>query len=93
MNRKRIKLEVIRDILEVLNSNSNVKKTHIIYKANLSNNSAKLYLGELLKNNFLEEFLNNGKKYFRITPKGNEFLREFNKMKVFSESFGLSLDN
>lgn len=89
MNKKRTKLEVIKDILEVLQRNRNVKITHIIYKANLSNNSIKPYLESLLKKKMVEEFFENEQRFFRITDKGIEFLQEFNKIKIFSDSFGL----
>ena len=86
---KRTRLEVTRDMLEILQKNRNVKITHLIYKANLSNNSIKPYMEYLLKNKFIEEYLVEDKRYFRITLKGNEFLQEFSKIKIFSESYGL----
>lgn len=86
---KRNKLEVTRDILEILQRNRQVKITHLIYKANLSNNSIKPYIEYFLKNNLIEEVLDKGKRFYKITLKGNEFLLEFNKIKIFSESFGL----
>jgi len=86
---KRTKLEVTRDILETLQKNRQVKITHLIYKANLSNNSIKPYVDYLLKNKMMEEVLDKDKRHFKITPKGNEFLFEFSKIKIFSESFGL----
>ncbi|MBS3075696.1 hypothetical protein J4429_04520 [Candidatus Pacearchaeota archaeon] len=89
MNSKRTRLEVIRDILDVLQKNRNVKITHIIYKANLSNNSIKPYLENLLKNKMIEQITANKQRFFRITEKGHEFLQEFNKIKIFSDSFGL----
>ena len=86
---KRNRLEVTRDILEILQKNRQVKITHLIYKANLSNNSIKPYMEYLLKNRFMEEVNDKDKRFFKITTKGNEFLTEFSKIKIFSESFGL----
>jgi len=86
---KRNRLEVTRDILEILQKNRQVKITHLIYKANLSNNSIKPYMEYLLKNGFMEEISDKDKRFFKITTKGNEFLTEFSKIKIFSESFGL----
>jgi predicted transcriptional regulator len=86
---KRNRLEVTRDILEILQKNRQVKITHLIYKANLSNNSIKPYMEYLLKNGFMEEVSDKDKRFFKITSKGNEFLTEFSKIKIFSESFGL----
>jgi len=89
MTKKRTKLEVIKDILEVARNGKQAKITHLIYKANLSNNSIKPYLEELLKNKLMESRENNGKKYFIITKKGEEFLQEYNKIKILSDSYGL----
>lgn len=89
MKQKRTRLEVIRDILDLLQKNKQVKITHLIYKANLSNNSIKPYIDDLLKNSLIENEVVEGKRVFRITQKGNEFLQEFNKIKIFSESYGL----
>ena len=86
---KRNRLEVTRDILEIMQKNRQVKITHLIYKANLSNNSIKPYIEYLLKNKFAEKVVDKDKKYFKITSKGNEFLTEFSKIKIFSDSFGL----
>jgi predicted transcriptional regulator len=87
--KKRTRLEVLKDLLDVLQKNKQVKITHLIYKANLSNNSIKPYLEYLLKNNLIEQIIVNEKRMFKINLKGNEFLQEFNKIKVFSESYGL----
>lgn len=89
MVRKRTKLEVIKDILIVLRNEHKVKITHLIYKSNLSSGSIKFYIDELMKNNLVEEVDNSGKKYYQITQKGNKFLEDFNKIMVFSESYGL----
>lgn len=87
--KKRTRLEVIKDILEILRENKQVKITHLIYKSNLSNNSIKPYLNDLISNNMIEEMVEKERRLFKITKKGNEFLEEFNKIKIFSESFGL----
>ena len=89
MVKKRTKLEVIKDILIVLRSEHKVKITHLIYKSNLSSGSIKSYINNLIKNGLMDEVNNSGKKYYQITQKGNKFLEDFNKIMVFSESYGL----
>ena len=89
MTKKRTKLEVIKDLLEVVRKGKQAKITHLIYKANLSNNSIKPYLEELLKNKLIESVEIGGKKHFLITKKGEEFLQEYSKIKILSESYGL----
>ena len=89
MKPKRTKLEIIRDLLDLLQKNRKARITHLIYKGNLSNNSIKPYMEYLLKNKMIEEVMLEDKRFFKITSKGNEFLIEFSKIKIFSESFGL----
>lgn len=66
-----------------------VKKTHLIYKANLSNNSIKPYLSGLIKNELVLETQDNGKNFFMISEKGVAFLNEFDKIKIFTDAYGL----
>ena len=89
MTKKRNKLEVIKDLLDILKTGRKVKITHLIYKANLSNNSIKPYIADLLDKKLIETKEEKGKKHFKITQKGNEFLEEYNKIKILSESYGL----
>ncbi len=89
MAKKRTKIEIIRDILEVLKKNKQVKITHIIYKSNLTNNSVKPILENLLENKLVQKITEKEKTFFSITKKGEEFLDEFSKMKVFSEAYGI----
>jgi predicted transcriptional regulator len=90
MNKKRTKLEVTRDILEIIRESRAAKITHLIYKANLSSSSIKPYLDNLIKNKMITQIDEKTGKLFKITEKGLEFLQEFNKMKVFSEAYGLN---
>lgn len=89
MAKKRTRLEVIKDILEVIKKNKKVKITHLIYKSNLSNNSIKPYIEELTKNKMIEKISEKDKSFFIITKKGEEFLNEFGKIKIFSEAYGV----
>ena len=86
---KRTKLEITKDLLMVLLEYRKVKITHLIYKTNLSNNSIKPYINDLLKNGLITEMQDEDKKFFVITSKGNEFLQEYKKIKIFSEAFGI----
>jgi predicted transcriptional regulator len=44
-----------------------------------------------MKNKMIEQIFVDEKKYFIITPKGREFLLEYNKIQGFVESFGLQV--
>lgn len=89
MPKRRTKVEVIKDLLEVLKENKKVKITHLIYKSNLSNNSIKPYLEDLKEKEMIAECVEKKKKHYEITDKGHEFLAEFERMKIFSEAYGL----
>ena len=89
MNKKRNKLEMIRDMLLIIQKARKIRITPLIYKANLSSNSIKPYIDDLLKKELIETITTQETKYFIITSKGNEFLQEFNKIKIFTESYGL----
>lgn len=79
----------MRDILELLKKGKEIKITRLIYQANLSNNSIKPYLNYLLNNNLIGKNQNEHSTSFKITKKGMEFLEEFEKIRIFSESYGL----
>jgi predicted transcriptional regulator len=89
MTKKRNKLEMISDILKILQNQKYVKITHLIYKANLSSQSIKPYIQDLLKNNLIEEIIVEERKFYKLAKKGQEFLSEYYKIKNIAESFGL----
>lgn len=90
MSRKRNKLEIVKDILEVVKArNGKVKPTHILYKSNLSHQMMGQYLTELkVKEMIKEGKLGNGKTYF-ITQKGLDYLSQYRMIAEFTQSFGL----
>ncbi len=89
MVQKRTKLEVIHDILVALQQNRQLRITRLIYKANLSNNTIKKYIQELLEKHLITTENLQDKKVYKLTQKGIDFLQEFQKMKLFSEAYGL----
>lgn len=90
MERKRNRLEIIRDILLVIREKSGkIKPTHILYKSNLSHIMMKEYLDELISRNLIREIVLKKGKTYEITDKGHEYLAKFSLIKTFTESFGL----
>ncbi len=88
--KRRGKLEIINDMLNsIKNKGGQIKPTHLLYKSNLSHSKMKVYLAELMDKGMVEEHLKKNKKMFAITDKGYEFLLEFERIKEFSDSFGL----
>jgi len=90
MERKRNKLEIIRDILRVIKEkNGKIKPTHILYKSNLSHQMMKEYLDELMKKEFIIETETKNSKTYSVTEKGMQYLEEFSAIQAFTSSFGL----
>lgn len=89
--KKRSRLEIIKDILEVIRSKSgNIKPTHILYKSNLSHQMMQEYLTELIEKGFVQEKRSPQGKRYGITPKGLTYLQKYRSIVDFTESFGLS---
>lgn len=66
------------DILTL--STVGIKKTHIMYRANLSYEQILYYLSELLTRGLLEQDTFEGTQVYRTTEKGREFLQHFGNM-------------
>ena len=93
MTKKRTKLEIIRDILQVIKSKNKVRPTHILYKSNLSHNMMEEYLAELKAKDFIIESKETKTRTFEITEKGRTYLEKFKEIMAFTDSFGLSEAN
>ena len=90
IEKRRGKLEIIADILSsIQDKEGKIKTTHLLYKSNLSHAKLKEYLDILLKKGMIEERLLKGKKMFFMKEQGYKFLSEFERIKEFSDSFGL----
>lgn len=90
MTRKRNRLEVIRDILNVIREkNGKIKPTHILYKSNLSHQMMDDYMKELMQKGFIIESKGSAGKTYAITPKGITFLDKYRLIAEFTDSFGL----
>ena len=85
---RRNRLNIIYDILGVIQKRGEIKKTHIMYQANLSHNQMKLYLNELYKKNFIEN-TGSEKPLIKITKKGRDFFKQYAQVKAFEKTFGL----
>jgi len=89
MAKKRERLEVIRDILQVIQKNRNVKPTRLLYSSNLSPQMFKEYVDELLAKKFINANLDGKNKTFSLTEKGQNFLQEYKLIEKFVDNFGL----
>ena len=90
MERKRNRLEVIRDILKVIrDKNGKIKPTHILYKSNLSYQMMNEYLDELIAKGFIIRLEKEKGKTYSLTKKGFDYLEQYNLINEFTNSFGL----
>ena len=72
------KLEIIADVVELCTSG--IKKTHIMYRGNLSFDQINRYLRQLLNIGFVEQRIEDGVMIYRATEKGRIFLHYYNLM-------------
>ncbi|HLC22168.1 MAG TPA: winged helix-turn-helix domain-containing protein [Candidatus Nanoarchaeia archaeon] len=87
---RREKLDIIKDILEAIrDKGGKIKPTHLLYKSNLSHDSMKRYVQELVEKDMVQEIeeKKENKKYV-ITDKGLKFLTDYRQIKEFTDSFG-----
>ena len=90
IEKRRGKLEVIADILRsIQDKEGKIKPTHLLYKSNLSHAKLKEYVNVLLEKGMIEERSVKDRKMFFMKDQGHKFLLEFERIKEFSDSFGL----
>lgn len=89
MAMRREKLDIIRDILEAIrDKGGQIKPTHLLYKSNLSHDSMKRYVGDLIEKAMVEEIDSKRGKNFTITDKGLKFLSDYQQIRDLTDSFG-----
>lgn len=89
-SKKRERLDVIRDILQTIRQNREIKPTRLLYASNLSPQMFKEYINELISKQFIKlEVDDKEKKTFSLTKKGQDFLMEYKVIENFIENFGL----
>jgi predicted transcriptional regulator len=72
------KIEIMADVLAL--STSGIKKTHIMYRANLSYEQILHYLNQLLSKGLLIQENSDGSLVYRTTEKGREFLTCYSRI-------------
>jgi predicted transcriptional regulator len=89
---KRSKSQILIDILSAINNKSGrIKKTHIMYTANMTHTRLEQYLETLMSNEFITINHVKNQNYYSLTKKGEEFLNEIRKLNKMSKSFGLPI--
>jgi predicted transcriptional regulator len=79
------KIQIMGDVLAL--GTSGIKKTHIMYKANLSYEQVHLYLGELIGKRLISQDVSSSDGViYRTTEKGREFLLHYTRLVEFLEA-------
>lgn len=87
---KRGKLEIIRDILQIIRENHNqIKFTPLLRKSNISSSRFKGYFLELIEKELVKEEISKGDRYVALTEKGFKFLEKYHTIIEFIEQFDL----
>ena len=90
MVKKRDKLEVVYDILNIIRNHKNsIKPTPLLRNSNLSSKRFQKYFSELLEKGFIREIKNNNEKLITLTDKGFKYLDNYKTITSFIEDFGL----
>lgn len=91
MARKRDKLEVIHDILNIIiNKGNSIKPTPLLRFSNLSTKSFNEYYEELIQKEFIKEIINKkNRKHITLSDKGFKFLEKYETIKNFIQEFEL----
>ena len=85
---KRNKLEIIKDILNIIQENRSIKPTPLLRKSNLSSSRFKEYYSELLQKEFIKQTHGKNKK-ITLTKKGREYLEKYFVIISFIDEFEL----
>ncbi len=89
MGERRERLEIIKDILEAIRAKGGtIKPTHLLYKSNLSHDSMKRYVSELMEKGMVDESEEKRSKKYVITDRGLKFLTQYQQIREFTDSFG-----
>lgn len=72
------KIQIMGDVLSL--ATSGIKKTHIMYRANLSYEQVYLYLEELISKRLIAQDLSPDGVVYRITEKGRAFLSYYSHL-------------
>jgi predicted transcriptional regulator len=84
----RSKLDVVKDILEIVRDNHNsIKKTPLLRKANLSTKRFNEYYTILFQRELIKELILKESVYVTLTDKGFNFLEKYSLIKDFFDEF------
>ncbi|MEM2186076.1 MAG: DUF4364 family protein [Thermofilaceae archaeon] len=88
--KRRTKLRILADILRVLESGE-ANITKLMMEANLSYARLMRYLDELVEKELVVREEDGREVKYRITKRGREFLREYERILRIAEAFGVEI--
>lgn len=75
---RRDRLHIMAEIMETTKESQ--LKTRIMYSANLSFSQVNEYLSFLTQRGFLRVLVENGKKFYETTSKGDQYIENYREM-------------
>lgn len=90
MMKRRSKLRILADILEILGAGE-ANITKLMLEANLSYARLMKYVEELSEKGLVERVEDGREVRYKLTKRGREFLREFERMMKIAEAFGIEV--
>lgn len=89
--KQRSTIRIYLDILSVAAEEGNAKTTRILQKANLPHDRLMKHISELQKRDLLAEVNNGPNRYYTITTKGQDFVKEVRRAQSFLSAFGVTI--
>lgn len=89
--RPRSTIRIYADVLNAAAEEGNAKITRILQKANLPHDRLMRHIAELQKRGLLKEVNEGDSRYYIITSRGRDFVKEVQRAQTFLSAFGVSL--
>jgi len=93
MTNYRTSMQIIGDLLTVTKESGEegIKTTRLLAQANLSHTRLSKFLDNLTGSGLINKIEYDGKNTFVITPKGRQYLEDYQKFSNVAGAFGLEL--
>ena len=89
----RTSMQIVGDLLVATDQcgQQGIKTTSLLSKANLSHSRLEKFVSNLTGAGLVNKIEYDGKNVFVITPKGKQYLEQYQKFSDVAESFGLEM--
>ena len=89
--RYRSRIRIYHDILVVIKGNPMAKITHLIHMVNLPHDRLIEYLTQMESDGLVERANEGVNQRYKVTHKGERFVKEFRSMRDWANAFGIDL--